>query len=262
MVEKFHDGQILVTSYNEKEEYVFRINSYEDLIALKSLSQVVNLSNKRVVIPYLFGSRSDRKFEQNQNIGLKVITDIINSCNIGEVIIFDPHSDVAPALLNNCKVNDEELDRCVSRAVNRFSADCLISPDAGAYKKNLKYSYMFNLPLFPANKARDGGGFNLQFEGDVKGKRCLILDDLCSRGGTFSILADKLYERGAEKVSLYVSHFEGGVKEYKKTIERLTEKIDILTTDSFRERESYGDLSRSNGPFYCMKIFVEGGTRF
>lgn len=193
-----------------------RINSYEDLFyiaAIDDIARYMKLGPMRLYIPCLFGQRSDRRLTNNQSFDLKLITDVINSCDFTEVSIFDPHSDVSLALINNSrKISSFEY---VQKAVDNIDINrkdrgnplVLCSPDGGSYKKVFEYGEKLNLPVVAAVKYRDlEGKIDLMFMGDVKDKDCLIVDDLCDGGYTFEVLGKKLKEQGAKKVYLYVSH--------------------------------------------------------
>jgi len=215
---KYPDGQVNVQINDVESKISMRINSYEDLFILKSIKEISDYTNrskyKELFIPCLFGQRSDRRFSENESFGLKIICDFINSMNFNRVKIFDPHSDVSLALINNSeKISSFEYvktaltDLCYKDIV-------LVSPDAGAYKKVFKYAEDLNLPLVAANKFRDlKGEVTLNILGDVKGKNCLIADDILDGGYTFHLLAKQLKEQGALKVYLYTSHayFNKGV---------------------------------------------------
>ena len=86
--------------------------------------------------PYFPGARQDRACAYGDSLGAKVYADFINSLGFERVRVFDAHSDVVPALINNCE----------NRANYKFVADAirkhgrtlqsyLVSPDAGANKK-------------------------------------------------------------------------------------------------------------------------------
>ncbi len=207
-VKKYSDQQTSVSlkpSNQLFEEFVVRINSNDDLISLLQFKDVLRDNFKKVVIPCLFGQRSDRRFEMNQSFDLKVIANIINSCNFEKVTIIDAHSDVSAALLNNC-VNYDPFP-FVEYAFKKLSRPTLVSPDAGAYKKVFKYAEKLNAPLVAANKFRDSKGeIFLSVFGDVRGKRCLIVDDYVDGGRTFITLAKKLKELGADQVYVYITH--------------------------------------------------------
>ncbi len=216
---KYPDGQISakVTELDQSKTVFIteRINNYEDLIFVLSLAQVYRRLGKKVVltIPCLFAQRSDRMFSNNQSFDLQLVASILNSAKFKEVRILDPHSSVALALINNS----------VALTVNSFISDVLydierrffttsegitlVSPDAGAYKKVFDLAQMFEMPLVASVKHRDlQGKIDLTFTGDVKGRNCLIVDDLLDGGYTFAVLAEQLKARGANKVFLYVTH--------------------------------------------------------
>lgn len=216
---KYPDGQINVQIEDIDKKVSVRINSYEDLFALKCESEIAKYLNpityRELFIPCLFGQRSDRRFSPNESFGLKVICDFINSMKFDRVKILDPHSDVSLALINNSeKVSSQIYVSQTLSTIEDFSNIVLVSPDAGAYKKVFKYAEDFKLPLVAANKFRDlEGNVTLNMLGDVKNKECLIVDDLLDGGYTFHLLAKQLKEQGASKVNLYISHayFNKGV---------------------------------------------------
>lgn len=219
-----------------------RINSYEDLMYIRAIGQILDkqLIFKNLYIPCLFGQRSDRQFAVNQSFDLKLIAEIINSCNFNNVQILDPHSDVSLALINNSeKLSSFDFVRqtCLAITGGYWENFVLVSPDAGAYKKVFEYGEKLNLPVVGAMKHRTGDGkISMVFAGDLlTGKHCLIVDDLCDGGATFLALATKLREYGAEKVYLYVTH---GI--FSKKYEELKKVIDhIYCTNSVRDIEGY-----------------------
>ncbi|EET88658.1 ribose-phosphate pyrophosphokinase [Clostridium carboxidivorans P7] len=90
----------------------------------------------------------------------------------------------------------------------------LVYPDAGAakrYGKDISYE-----KILTANKERDfKTGFikKLDINGSVKSKnfKAIIVDDLCSKGGTFMLAASRLKEMGAGEIYLAVTHLEDTV---------------------------------------------------
>lgn len=233
----YPDSQLNVQINDFNPIIKLRINSYEDLFILKSISDVYKFNNKpldNLIIPCLFGQRSDRRFQENESFGLKIICDFINSFDFKRVEIFDSHSDVSLALINNSEKHSSfEYVENVIESINNKNL-VLVSPDAGAYKKVFKYAEDLNLPLVAANKFRDlKGEITLNILGDVKNKKCLIIDDLLDGGYTFHLLAKQLKEQGADKVYLYISHayFNKGVD--------FTEYIDhFYCTNSIKDIES------------------------
>ena len=162
-------------------------------------------------LPYIPYSRQDRVCAVGDAFGLKVFADQLNSLNFRYVIIFDAHSDVSPALINNC-INREVKNLFVLNPefISKYSH--LVAPDAGAYKKVNSIASHFNLPVIPALKTRDTATGRLSntvvvTEGVEKPTRLLVIDDLVDAGGTFLALGAKLKQAFPHTpIDLYVSH--------------------------------------------------------
>jgi len=204
-----------------------RINSYEDLFFIKSLKDVCDRNGYKDVklnIPCMFQQQHDRRFEKNQSFELKLVSDFINSCNFSEVTIFHPHSDVTPALINNCEVKDNSefiakvfteltgLPYGTSKTGKLLKDNLiLMSSDAGGFKPLIKLSekIMWEGETYSASKSRDPKTNKLTQmidRTDFGGKDVLLIDDLCVYGGTFVGIAKMLKERNVGKLYLAISH--------------------------------------------------------
>lgn len=217
-----------------------RINSFNDmgilLTAVDALKRA-GISSFDLFIPYFPAARQDRIMQNGEALTVKVYADLINALGAQTVTIFDPHSDVAPALLNNCKVlnNHAFVQQVIDSIPERVS---LVSPDGGALKKIYKLSAdLGGIEIIQAAKMRDvktGKLSNFQvYADDLHGKACLIVDDICDGGRTFIGLAQKLREKGASKVYLAISHgiFSYGFKLLEAHLDG------IFTTNSFGDFE-------------------------
>ena len=162
-------------------------------------------------LPYVPYSRQDRVCAEGDAFGLKVFADQLNSLNFRHVIIFDSHSDVAPALINNC-IHRGAKDLFILNPELMSNYSHLVAPDAGAYKKVNSIASHFNLPVIPALKTRDTATGRLSntilvTEGVENPTRLLVIDDLCDSGGTFLALGAKLKQAFPNTpIDLYVSH--------------------------------------------------------
>lgn len=184
-----------------------------DLFILKSyMDKTIRRTRHRLIITYMPYSRMDRA-NPFYTFNLKYISNFINMLNFYEVVVIDPHSDVTPALLNNCYVKsytDELFKRFME--VVKPKDFVVMYPDSGAEKR---YSKSFCFPTVVGMKQRDfSNGEIIKYDvigADVKGKDVVIIDDLCSRGGTFIGASQALKERGANDVYLIVTHCEDNV---------------------------------------------------
>ena len=221
-----------------------RINNFEDLglllVAVNALRNLTSIGFS-LVLPYFPGARQDRIMVPGEPLTVKLYADIINSLKFTSVEILDPHSEVTPALLNNCAVLNNHafvtlaLDQIYPK--NFFKPFCIVSPDSGANKKMKDLLVFLNqqetiIPLVKCDKTRDVvNGIITGFEvyaDYLEGKDCIIVDDICDGGGTFMGLATELKAKGAGDLYLIVSHgiFSKGFKELKKHFKG------IYTTDS------------------------------
>ena len=164
-------------------------------------------------MPYVPHARMDRVKNPEDVFTLKYFCEVINSLNFFEVVIDDPHSEVCVALLNNVRVHTPEKN--VKKVINMINDDSLVMfyPDKGAMKR---YDGMLDLPYAYGEKKRNwetGRIEGLEIVGaeNVKDNAVLIVDDICSYGGTFARAAQELHKAGAAAVYLYVTHCEDNI---------------------------------------------------
>jgi len=220
-IKKFPNGESLISSENLKIKYdsinmiKLKFENDEDITHLLFLKG--HLDELRVKcsleIAYLPYSRMDRT-EGMTVFTLKHLCKFINSLEFEEVSIYEPHSDVCVALLDRVKVIDMSklLTEQLLQDINLSEEDLyIVYPDAGAakrYGKQIEYE-----KVLTASKERDfktGYIKKLDIIGTTQSKefKAIIVDDLCSKGGTFILTASKLREIGATEIYLVVTHCE------------------------------------------------------
>lgn len=220
-VNHFPDGTLLLKeTVTEKEEAVIRWNfeSNEEMVALYFLAKHLKAKGvKRMVLelPYIPNARQDRVKKSEDVFTLKYFAEFINSLGFAEVVVLDPHSYVSEALFDNLRIQTPK--NYVEQVIERLGGKenlLLFFPDEGAMKR---YSAMFDLPYVFGIKKRDwstGEILGLEAAGHtelIAGSRILIIDDICSRGGTFFHSAKALKALGAGEIFLYVSHCENTI---------------------------------------------------
>jgi ribose-phosphate pyrophosphokinase len=169
-----------------------------------------HFTTREVVLdmPYIPHARMDRVKADEDVFTLKYFAEVINSLNFKTVWVRDAHSNVSLALINN--VWDTGVNSYIHRAIELSGADAMFYPDEGAMKR---YSSESELPYAFGMKKRDWKtgkieGLDIVNTDNIVGKNVLIVDDICSRGGTFYHSAKALKAAGAKSVSLYVTHLE------------------------------------------------------
>lgn len=208
-----------------KNEDIFELLLFCDAAKRKGTSL------DRLYIPYVPFSRQDRCNNPGEAFSLKVFCDLINGLNFRTVVIQDPHSDVTPALLNHCIVENQWglLAPLIRQYVK--TPYYLVAPDAGALKKvhKLAQDLAFHdlrdarkqfLGVIESSKERDtrtgeitgtvvhaSGLIRTVTKGDEDIPiTYVIADDIIDGGRTFIELAKELRGMGAEKVHLYATH--------------------------------------------------------
>lgn len=206
--------------------------------ALRQLNREVEIN---LFMPYIPYARQDRVVNMGEPLSVKVMADMINALNLHRVIVFHPHSDVAPSLLNNVEIVDnfEFFRRTILQIFPTSEPIVLVAPDAGAQKnvysiaKRLTDTVDQEVQIVLGSKRREPKTgkileFGLDDSANQGGKRCLIIDDICDGGGTFMGIAKKLRDNKFEEVHLAVSH---GI--FSRGVFPLTEQLSSMsTTDS------------------------------
>lgn len=190
----------------------------------------------KAFIPYLPYARQDRDCNPGEALSLAVVAKMINGLNLASVTLLDPHSDVSKALINNSMV--EKLERYIKHPEAfpdmDFSEVYLVAPDAGAQKKVKALTLALNAAgYFTATKERDLETMEITgtaFDGNVTGKKLLVVDDICDGGRTFIALAKALRCHDPLELHMWVTH---GIFSYGTEI--VTEHFDsVVTTNSFQ----------------------------
>jgi ribose-phosphate pyrophosphokinase len=173
-----------------------------------------------LILPYVPYARQDRvKLDTvyNQSHALRVFCDTLNAMGWSKITIWDPHSDVAPALINNVEVitRTQMIETTINQIKARFYEKpiALVVPDAGALKASLELAEAFRIEtVCQGEKVRNmrTGEITGSFVHNVahlRNKVVLIADDICDGGRTFTGLAE--FVRGhiaVEAMVLYVTH--------------------------------------------------------
>ena len=245
-IKKFPNGESFLNIEDlvlqEINEIKLKFENDEDITHLIFLKgHLDDLTAKaKLTIGYLPYSRMDRT-EGMRVFTLKYFTRLINSMNFESVVIYEPHSDVGTALLDRVSVVNmsAELGVEVLEKVQKDKrATYIVYPDAGAakrYSKQIKYN-----KILTANKERDfqtGNITSLEINGTIEDPDfdAIIIDDLCSKGGTFMMTAEKLKEMGARSIYLVVTHCEDTIFQGDVLKSDLITKI--YTTNSILTKE-------------------------
>jgi len=232
----FETSDILNLAFNIKKFTIeMKYTTDIDISMLSMVKRYIDdtIENPEVtlIMKYVPYSRMDRNID-GYMFSLKYFCKMINDLNFHKVMVLDAHSNVTIALLDRCVEID--VDQYINKVFNKVNIDYVFYPDNGSmirYSKTLKTVK----PYFYGNKKRDlSNGKIINYElidcPDIQGKNILIIDDLCAYGGTFQLAAQKLKDKGAKDIRLYVSHCENSI--YKGELIKSDLISRVYTTDS------------------------------
>lgn len=238
---KFPDGTLLFNKNNtdllneNTAKILWRFENNEELVTIIFLTKYLRsngISRIQLNMPYIPNARQDRVKTNSDVFTLKYFAEVINWLEFDCVKVFDPHSSVSEALINNIEVNTGE--EFIKDLLSTFPTTPIIYyPDSGAYKK---YNDFIKLPSCYGVKNRDWKngkilGLDIITHGvDIKNKTILMIDDIISYGGSMYYGAKKLKELGCGDIYICASHVENSIIEgdlIKSGLFKL-----ICTTDS------------------------------
>jgi ribose-phosphate pyrophosphokinase len=236
---------------SQRDTYLIkaRLNNFLDFEKIAcAVAAIRNTAFKpqiHLIVPYFLGARSDRQFEVGGTWYLKdIICPAVNSLNLDEIIIVDPHSNVLPNLLKNVTVikNWDFVYDCIqNQAGHQVDVEApkfwLVSPDAGAMSKiyDVAKDLCFKGEVVTCVKVREKGKI-VKSEvpcADFLGKDIFLIDDICDGGRTFIELGKIIKGLNPGKVNLIVTH---GIFSSPKGLFELSQNFDnIYTTNSFQD---------------------------
>ena len=219
-VERFSDGEISVKiEENVRGMDVFLIQptcppAHENLMELVIMVDALKRSSASritAVIPYYGYARQDRRVRSERvPISAKVVADILERSGIDRVLTVELHSEQIQGFfdipVDNVYGTRIIHDDIIKQKLNEI---LIVSPDVGGVVRSRALAKVLDLSdLAIIDKRRDEGNQSevMNVIGEVKGKDCVLVDDMVDSAGTLCNAAKALKERGARKVYAYIVH--------------------------------------------------------
>jgi len=205
-----------------------------------------------VIMPCYPYARADRKEESRVPIGAKVVADLLSSAGINRLVVMDLHAsqiqgffDIPVDNLYSLPVASKYLERFLFNdltIVERQNKYIVVSPDAGAVKRTLKFGEKMNLNTIIIHKQRNYEKKNvvdkcmlISDNISIEGKTAIICDDMCDTGGTLIKCVELLLENGIKDVICLITHsiLSGPAIERINSCEKIKR---FIVTDSLPQR--------------------------
>ncbi len=254
-IKKFPDKEIFVEiQENVRGEDVFVLQStsfpandhvMELLITIDALKRG---SSKSIaaIMPYYGYARQDRKSGPRSPISAKLVANLISTAGADRALMVDLHAGqiqgffdiptdnlfAAPVFIDDIKKNFESNDIVI------------VSPDVGGVVRARAIAKRVNCDLAIIDKRREKASVSevMNVIGEVKKKKCILIDDICDTAGTLANAANALKSKNADSVYAYITH---GVLS-NPAIERINNSpIDkMIITDSILARNDVKESSK------------------
>ena len=171
-------------------------------------------SAKRIsaVIPYYGYSRQDRKSRGREPISARLVADLLTVAGADRVLSVDLHADQIQGFFDKPVDHLTALPLLENHFKGKFEDDLVIvSPDAGRIKVAEKFAGRLHADLAILHKRRRTDVHNVsettrEVIGNVRGRRCVLVDDMIDTAGTMCNGAEVLMEFGAEEVYATATH--------------------------------------------------------
>jgi ribose-phosphate pyrophosphokinase len=276
--EQFNDGEIFVEVHdNVRGEDMFIIQSTSnpandnlmELLVIADTLRRSSASRITAVIPYFGYARQDRRTKARTPISAKLVANMIAGAGIERVLTMDLHAAQIQGFFD-IPVDNLYASPIFALDVKHHFKDCLdevmvISPDVGGVARARELAKRINAPLAIVDKRREKPGeiAEMTVIGNVEGKRCIIVDDICDTAGTLCKAAEVLMENGAQEVHSYITH---GVMS-GPAVERISNSVmkSLVLTDSIKPTEAVTSASNirivPTAPMFAQSILnIWGGT--
>lgn len=217
-VSHFADGETLcepVNSVREKNCYVIQSSSrpvnenlMEVLIFVDALKRA-SAKTINVVMPYYGYARQDRVNKPRQPITSRLVADLLYAAGVDRVICVDLHAPQIQGFFS-CLVDEiTAIPLLASHFKTKVDTDWItVSPDHGGVNRARKVAEILNTPLAIIDKrrSRPNEAEVMNIIGDVKGKHCLLVDDIIDTAGSCLAGATALLDNGAKSVRIAATH--------------------------------------------------------
>ncbi len=259
-IRRFSDMEVFVEiNENVRGEDVFVIQStsypandnlMELLVTLDALRRG---SARRVtaVVPYFGYARQDRKSSPRSPISAKLVANLITIAGADRLLTLDLHAGQIQGFFD-IPVDNLYAEPVFTKDIrDRFDNNhtMVVSPDVGGVVRARAIAKRIDADLAIIDKRRERAGESevVNIIGDVKDRRCILIDDIVDSAGTLCNAAQALKDAGADSVTAYVTHgvLSGGAvaRVSSSPMETLVSTDSIMATEAVRVAHNISQLT-------------------
>jgi len=243
-IKRFCDGEIWVRfeeSIRGKDVFIIQstnspAENYMELLLILDAARRASAARITAVLPYYGYARQDRKDQPRVPISARLFMDLLVKAGADRIMAMDLHSTQIQGYVDvpfdHLYSRPALLEHCLSLSEDTSSDLVIVAPDMGSVHRTRSYAGVLNRSLAIIDKRRTAHNQSevMHLIGEVKGKRALIVDDMCDTAGTLVAGARRLKDLGALDIYAMFTHpvLSG------EAIERIKDSpIDrVITTDT------------------------------
>lgn len=218
-IKHFADGETIVTikdTVRAKHVYIVQATSKpvnENLMELLIAIDAVRRASAKsitVLCPYFGYARQDRKTNAREPITCKLASKLIETAGATRVAVVDIHSEQAQGFFEVPVDTITASYQIIKKIVKDYGIKntVIVSPDYGSVKRARNLSRGLGVPIAILDKRRPepNKAEICTVLGDVKGKNCIIMDDMIDTGGTLLAGCEVLKKKGAKNIIAGATH--------------------------------------------------------
>jgi ribose-phosphate pyrophosphokinase len=241
-IKTFKNGEIyarIEESIRGDDVFVIQSPSHQVNDALMELLILIDALKRAsagritAVMPHYCYARQDFKSKPREPITAKLVADLLTAAGVSRILTVDLHADQIPGFFNIPVDNLWAENLFFEYFKQKNTKDVVVvAADAGGAKRarHLAKKFQTDIAIIDKRKEEHYTQKAMNVVGDVKGKNCILLDDMIDTGGTIISGAEALKGQGAKTVSICATHavFSGNAKE------RLLKSVaeEIVVTDA------------------------------
>ncbi|MBP9921149.1 MULTISPECIES: ribose-phosphate diphosphokinase [Proteiniclasticum] len=217
----FSDGEIFVeTNETVRGCDVFIVQSTNnpvndnlmELLIMIDAFKRASAGRINAVIPYYGYARQDRKAKSRDPITAKLVADLLTTAGADRVLTMDLHAAQIQGYFN---IPLDHLlgmpiiaDYFIKKGFMENQDVVIVSPDLGSVTRTRKLAERLHAPMAIIDKRRPKANVSeiMNIIGDIKGKTCILIDDMIDTAGTISNAANALIDLGAVEVYAACTH--------------------------------------------------------
>jgi ribose-phosphate pyrophosphokinase len=241
-ISRFSDGEINIEineSVRGHDVYIIQSTCFPtnetvmELLLFLDAAKRASAQRITAVVPYYGYSRQDRKSSPRTPISAKLMADLITTAGANRVLAVDLHAAQIQGFFN-IQVDNLSAKLLIAENIKEKNIKnlCIVSPDIGGIRRARDLSKMLNAELAVVDKQRSEPNKSevMNIIGKVKGKNCVLVDDIIDTAGTMCAAAQELKNKGALSVIAYATHpvLSG------KAVEKINNSVikEVIVSDS------------------------------